>query len=111
MNLSAENCVLFTPLREYRGVLRISLKSQHMPWHACCSLDFVRLREGVITVEENNTHLSINLLTPSAVASILKISQNTLHRMIKKGEIPAVKIGGQWRFSESRFEEWLQKER
>jgi excisionase family DNA binding protein len=67
------------------------------------------LTKGVNTVEENNTDLSINLLTLSEVASILKISQKTVQRMIHKGKIPAFKIGGQWRFLESRFGEWLQE--
>lgn len=56
-----------------------------------------------------NTNTSIKLLTPSEAASILKISQKTLHRMIHKGRIPAFKIGNQWRILESRFEEWVQE--
>jgi len=56
-----------------------------------------------------NTDRSINLLTLSEAASILKISQRTLHRMIRKGRIPAFKIGNQWRILESRFEEWVQE--
>jgi excisionase family DNA binding protein len=62
-------------------------------------------------VEENNSDRSINLLTMIEAASILKVSRRTLHRMIKKAQIPAIKIGGQWRFLESRLEEWVQKDR
>jgi excisionase family DNA binding protein len=57
-----------------------------------------------------NTDGSIKLLTLNEAASILKISKRTLHRMIKNGQIPATKIGGQWRILESRFEEWVQEE-
>jgi excisionase family DNA binding protein len=53
---------------------------------------------------------SIKLLTPAQAASILKISRRTLDRMIKNGQMPAIKIGCQWRILESRFEEWVQQE-
>ena len=110
MDLSAKNCVLFTPFREYRRVLRISHKSQLMPWHVCCSLRLRSPTEGSpFTVEENNSDRSINVLTLSQAANILKVSRQTMNRMIKKGEIPAVRVGGRWRFLESRFEEWLQE--
>jgi excisionase family DNA binding protein len=55
---------------------------------------------------ENN----IKLLTLSEVAMILKISKRTLHRMIQHHQIPAFKVGGQWRILESRFQEWMQVE-
>jgi excisionase family DNA binding protein len=56
--------------------------------------------------QENN----IKLLTLSEVATILKISKRTLHRMIQHRQIPAFKVGGQWRILESRFQEWMQVE-
>jgi excisionase family DNA binding protein len=53
---------------------------------------------------------NIKLLTLSEVATILKISKRTLHRMIQHQQIPAFKVGGQWRILESRFQEWMQIE-
>lgn len=53
---------------------------------------------------------NIKLLTLSEVATILKISKRTLHRMIQHHQIPAFKVGGQWRILESRFQEWMQIE-
>lgn len=53
---------------------------------------------------------NIKLLTLSEVATILKISKRTLHRMIQHHQIPAFKVGGQWRILESRFQEWMQVE-
>jgi excisionase family DNA binding protein len=53
---------------------------------------------------------SISLLTLSEVATILKISKRTLHRMIQQHQIPAFKVGGQWRILESRFQKWMQDE-
>ena len=53
---------------------------------------------------------NIKLLTLAETADILKISKRTLHRMIQRRQIPAFKVGGQWRILESRFQEWVQKE-
>jgi len=53
---------------------------------------------------------TIKLLTLAEAASILKISKRTLHRMIQHRQIPAFKVGGQWRILESRFQEWVQDE-
>ncbi|HZD41349.1 MAG TPA: helix-turn-helix domain-containing protein [Terriglobales bacterium] len=53
---------------------------------------------------------SIKLLTLAEAASILKISKRTLHRMIQHRQIPAFKVGGQWRILESRFQEWVEDE-
>jgi excisionase family DNA binding protein len=53
---------------------------------------------------------AIRLLTLAEAATILKISKRTLHRMIQHRQIPAFKVGGQWRILESRFQEWVQEE-
>jgi excisionase family DNA binding protein len=53
---------------------------------------------------------AIKLLTLAEAASILKISKRTLHRMIQHRQIPAFKVGGQWRILESRFQEWVEDE-
>ena len=36
-------------------------------------------------------------LTPPEVMNLLYIGRNTFYRLVKAGEIPAVKIGKQWR--------------
>ena len=53
---------------------------------------------------------AIKLLTLAEAATILKISKRTLHRMIQHRQIPAFKVGGQWRMLESLFQEWVQEE-
>jgi excisionase family DNA binding protein len=67
-----------------------------------------RLR-SVMTMKKTDPS-SIKLLTLAEAASILKISKRTLHRMIQNRQIPAFKVGGQWRILESRFQEWVQEE-
>lgn len=56
------------------------------------------------------TDTAIKLLTLAEAATILKISKRTLHRMIQNRQIPAFKVGGQWRILESRFQEWVEEE-
>lgn len=48
-----------------------------------------------------------NILTVKEVAEFLKLSTRTVKRMIQRNDLPAFKVGGQWRVSESRLAEWL----
>lgn len=48
-----------------------------------------------------------NLLTVKEVAALLRVSAQTLYKMLEQGEIPAVKVGSQWRFDRDRIREWL----
>jgi excisionase family DNA binding protein len=55
---------------------------------------------------------NIRLLTLSEAAALLQVSTRTLQRMIRQRQLPAFKVGGQWRMRESQLSEWLeQKER
>lgn len=52
-----------------------------------------------------------SFLTLEEVASTLRVSKRTIHRMIKQNEMPAFKVGGQWRIAQNRFKQWVhQKE-
>ncbi len=48
------------------------------------------------------------LLTTKEVASYLKLRPETVLRGVKKGEIPAIKVGGHFRFDRKQIDEWLQ---
>lgn len=56
----------------------------------------------------NNDRSELRLLTLSEAASVLKISKRTFLRMIQEREVPAFKIGGQWRIRESQFRKWVE---
>jgi len=49
------------------------------------------------------------LLTLDEVAWYLRLSHMTIYRMIERGELRAVKIANQWRFSREEVEQWLTK--
>lgn len=47
------------------------------------------------------------LLTVADVAAFLQLSEKTVLGLIKKKEIPCMKIANQWRFSYPELNEWL----
>lgn len=51
---------------------------------------------------------SIHLLTLDEAAALLQVSKRTLHRMIKINELPAFKVGGQWRVRETQLRQWVE---
>lgn len=55
------------------------------------------------------THTSGEIVTIKEVAAYLKIGKWTIYRLAQKGEIPAFKLGGSWRFSRSKLESWIAK--
>lgn len=56
----------------------------------------------------HNQFANIRLLTLSEAAQLFQVSTRTLHRMIRSGDLPALKVGGQWRVRETQLEQWVQ---
>ena len=50
----------------------------------------------------------LRLLTLPEAAELLHVSTRTLQRMIRRNELPALKVGGQWRVRESQLTKWIQ---
>ncbi|MDX9840335.1 MAG: helix-turn-helix domain-containing protein [Desulfobulbus sp.] len=46
-------------------------------------------------------------LTIDELASYIKISRTKLYGMAQRGEIPASKIGNQWRFDREEIDRWM----
>lgn len=57
------------------------------------AIGFNTMRETLITVEQ--------------VAGYLSVDKFTVYRLIAKKEIPAFKVGSQWRFKRSLIDAWL----
>lgn len=57
----------------------------------------------------SNGREEIRLLTLETAAEILQVSKRTLLRMIQKRDVPAFKVGGQWRIRESQFRKWVER--
>lgn len=47
------------------------------------------------------------IMTPKEAAKYLGFHLVTIYRLLKKSEIPATKIGGQWRFKKDVLDAWL----
>lgn len=55
--------------------------------------------------------LMTDLLTTKQVQTILRVDRTTIYRMVEGGQIPAVRVGKQWRFDRADVERWLQSGR
>ena len=62
-------------------------------------------KEEVKPVERRRERTQI--MTPKEAAKYLGFHLVTIYRLLKKHEIPAVKIGGQWRFKKDILDAWL----
>jgi excisionase family DNA binding protein len=47
------------------------------------------------------------LLTTEQVAEYLKVDKFTIYRLVLQRDLPAFKVGNQWRFKRSLIEAWL----
>jgi excisionase family DNA binding protein len=50
------------------------------------------------------------IMTLLELARYLRVHPSTIYRHLKRGEIPAWKIGSDWRFTKARIDEWVLKE-
>jgi excisionase family DNA binding protein len=53
---------------------------------------------------------SKRLLLPEETWKRLRISRASFYRLVSRGEIPAVRVGGQLRIPEEELEAWLYEE-
>jgi excisionase family DNA binding protein len=49
------------------------------------------------------------LLTLEQVAEYLNVDKFTVYRLLAEKELPAFKVGNQWRFKRKLIENWLKK--
>ena len=47
------------------------------------------------------------LLTTEEVIDYLRVNARTVYRLIRSGDLPAVRIGHQWRIRRKDLERWL----
>jgi excisionase family DNA binding protein len=51
------------------------------------------------------------LLTTDEVLAQLRLAPRRMYRLIRSGELPAVRIGRQWRFRPEDIETWMRRQR
>jgi excisionase family DNA binding protein len=53
--------------------------------------------------------IELRFLTLAEAATLLQVSKRTILRMIQKRDVPALKVGGQWRLRESQLRRWAEQ--
>lgn len=51
-----------------------------------------------------------DLLTTREVQELLHVDRTTIYRMVEGGQLPAVRVGKQWRFARAELERWLRRQ-
>ena len=51
------------------------------------------------------------ILTLPEVAQLLKVAEKTVYTMAQKGELPAFKVRGQWRFKRDDIDTWIEQQK
>lgn len=54
--------------------------------------------------------MSDPILTLPEVAVLLKVAEKTVYTMARKGQIPAFKVRGQWRFKHVDIDRWIDEQ-
>lgn len=51
------------------------------------------------------------LLTVKELSSYLRVHPSTIYRLLKRGDLPGIRLGSDWRFSVDAIELWRQRQR
>ena len=51
------------------------------------------------------------ILTLAEVAQLLKVADKTVYTMAQRGEVPAFKVRGQWRFRRDDLDQWIEQQK
>jgi excisionase family DNA binding protein len=55
-------------------------------------------------------HLGHDLLTPTEVLEYLRVNVRTVYRLMQTGDLPAVRVGRQWRVQRLELDAWLRRQ-
>ena len=51
------------------------------------------------------------ILTFPEVAQLLKVAEKTVYTMAQREQLPAFKVGGQWRFKRVDLDQWIEQQK
>jgi excisionase family DNA binding protein len=52
-----------------------------------------------------------SILTLPEVAALLKVAEKTVYTMAQRGQLPAFKVRGQWRFKRFDLDQWIEDQK
>jgi excisionase family DNA binding protein len=62
-------------------------------------------------IEDKGARLGMpSFLTTEEVLTYLKVTPRTIYRLIRTGELPAVRVGRQWRFRQHDLDAWIDRQ-
>jgi excisionase family DNA binding protein len=50
------------------------------------------------------------IMTVKQVAEYLQMDEHTIYKLARSGQIPSIKIAGQWRFKKEVIDKWISQE-
>lgn len=50
------------------------------------------------------------IMTVKQVAEYLQMDEHTIYKLARSGQIPSIKIAGQWRFKKDVIDKWISEE-
>ena len=59
--------------------------------------------------DDNLEDVENEYLTPKEVMNLLYIGRNTFYKLVNSGELPAFRIGKQWRISKDDLREYFRR--
>jgi excisionase family DNA binding protein len=83
--------------------MRFSAKTAHLRL-TDCSL-FVSGSELARIPSKGRTIVAV-VLTLEEVASYLRVHPSTIYRLLRKRQLPAFKLGSDWRFNRESIDQW-----
>ena len=60
--------------------------------------------------EITSIDVKAKVLTLKEVSDYLRVSRVTIYRMLRRGEIPAFRVAGNWRFNIEDLGHWIERE-
>lgn len=63
------------------------------------------------TFRDFSEPLGPRFMTTDEVLGYLRVNSRTIYRLIRRGDLPAVRVGRQWRFRQSDLDAWLDRQR
>ena len=50
------------------------------------------------------------LMTVAEIAALLQLKPETIREMVRRGQIPAIKVGRVWRFDQDAVRRWIEQQ-
>jgi excisionase family DNA binding protein len=68
---------------------------------------------GILCLSDSrrNGSMTDSILTLPEVAKLLKVAEKTVYTMAQRGQLPAFKVRGQWRFQRSDLDAWIEEQK